>query len=127
MLSSKKKKNTKVRNNNHWLRNDTQKQPHRSVLSKRCSGNMQGIYRRAPIPSIFSEHLLLGSSLAGCFRILTLKLIGRFYGIVLSSKRKLCSNTSYLGDCSSLGIFSVLYLGLLTHATQTCQAVNSLR
>ena len=28
----------------------TQKQPHRGVLKKRCSENMQQIYRRTPMP-----------------------------------------------------------------------------
>ena len=56
---------------------DIQKQPSRGVLRKRCSENMQQIYRRTPMPTcdfnkvakqLWSslEHLL-GTSLEGCF------------------------------------------------------------
>ena len=65
-----------------------QKQPSRGVLRKRCSENMQEIYRRTPMPTcdfnkiaikshcgmgvilkiccIFSECLFLGTPLSGC-------------------------------------------------------------
>ena len=55
------------------------KQPPKGVSRKRCSENMQQIYRRIPMPKcdfnevakqiccIFSEHLFLGTSLGGCF------------------------------------------------------------
>ena len=62
-----------------------------------------------------------------------LKLIGHFYGTVLSSKRKLLSETSYLGDISPHGVFPDLYFDLLTneiegkHVTHTCQRVSSIR
>ena len=47
---------------------------------------------------------------------------------MLSSKRELFSETSYLGDSSSLRVFPLsLYIGSLTEVTQTCHAVNSLR
>ena len=57
----------------------TQKQPSRGVLSKRCSENMQQIYRGTPLQlywnytsawvicGIFSEHLLLKTPLNCCF------------------------------------------------------------
>ena len=58
---------------------DTQKQLFRSVLGKRCSENMQQIYRRAPIPkcdfnkvakqlfnTFSTEHLWM--ALSGCWR-----------------------------------------------------------
>ena len=54
-------------------------------------------------------------------------------GTVLSSKRKLFLETLYLGYFLPRGGFPTLYFDLLTneiegkHATQTCQAVNSLR
>ena len=49
-------------------------QPPRGVPRKRCSENMQQIYRRTPMPSvllliccIFSEHLFVRTPLGGCF------------------------------------------------------------
>ena len=62
----------------------SQKQPFRSVLKKRCSENMQQIYRKVLMPKcdfkialwhgfspviccIFSEHLFLRTPLASCF------------------------------------------------------------
>ena len=54
-------------------------------------------------------------------------------GTVLSSKPKLFSEASYLGNFLLRGAFPTLYFDLLTneiqgkHATQTLQAVNSLR
>ena len=57
------------------------KQPSRGVLKKRCSENIQQIYRRIPLPKlkllfgifavlqiccIFSEHLFLGTPLEDC-------------------------------------------------------------
>ena len=46
-----------------------QKQPFRGVLSKRCSENMQQIYRRTPIPkcNYNKNHFLLRTPLNGCF------------------------------------------------------------
>ena len=53
---------------------DMQKQPPGGVPRKRCSENMQQIYRRTPMPSvllliccIFSEHLFVRTPLGGCF------------------------------------------------------------
>ena len=55
------------------------KQPPRGVPRKRCSENMQQIYRRTPMPKcdfnkvakqskvIISEHLFLKTPLGGCF------------------------------------------------------------
>ena len=61
----------------HWTKLlfvfTVQKQPPRSVPRKRCSENMQQIYRRHPCRSaissccIFLEHLFLGSPLGGCY------------------------------------------------------------
>ena len=54
-------------------------------------------------------------------------------GTVLSSKPKLFSEASYLGNFLLRGAFPTLYFDLLTNeiqgkrATQTLQAVNSLR
>ena len=71
-----------------------QKQPSRGILRKRCSENIQQIYRRTPMPKcdfnkvlglvhwcfgigallsvccIFSEHIFLRTPLDGCFWIL---------------------------------------------------------
>ena len=50
-----------------------QKQPPRCVPRKRCSENIQQIYRRAPMPkcdfnkSCFAECLFLKTPLGGCF------------------------------------------------------------
>ena len=47
----------------------TQKQPSRCVLKKKCSENMQQIYRRPPMPKcVFNQ----GTPLCGCFLILLL-------------------------------------------------------
>ena len=50
---------------------DNLKQPPRCVLSKRCSENMQQIYRRTPMPKCdfnkVAEHLFLRITLGGCF------------------------------------------------------------
>ena len=54
----------------------TQKHPSRGVPKKRCSENMQQIYRRTSSQSVisikntFSEHLFLRTPLEGCFWIL---------------------------------------------------------
>ena len=79
-----------------------QKQPFRGVPRKKCSENMQAIYRRTPMPKcdftkvvfatllkshfgmgvllciycIFSEHLFVGTPLNRCFCILNLKSLG---------------------------------------------------
>ena len=65
------------KNNSHP--NEIQKQPSRGVLWKKCSENMQEIYRKTPMPKcdfnkvamklccIFSEHLFLRISLESCF------------------------------------------------------------
>ena len=42
----------------HYIINQRQKQPPRGVLRKRCSGNMQQIYRRTPCWSVISIKLL---------------------------------------------------------------------
>ena len=53
--------------------NSSQKQTSKSVLSKRCSENMQQINRITPMPKCdfnkvaFSEHFFLGTPLDGCF------------------------------------------------------------
>ena len=48
---------------------NTQKQPPRCVLKKKCSENMQQIYRRTPMPKcVFNQRTALG----GCFLILLL-------------------------------------------------------
>ena len=48
-----------------------QKQPLRGVPEKRCSENMQQIYKRTPMPKCgfnkVAKQLFLGTSLGGCF------------------------------------------------------------
>ena len=64
---------------------------------------------------------------------MTFTLIGRFYGTVLSSKRKLFSETLYLCNFLPHGHFYALYFDILTNkiedkiSTQTCQVVKLLR
>ena len=43
-------KKPKVSSENSFINSKSQKQPSRGVLSKRCSENMQQIYRRTPMP-----------------------------------------------------------------------------
>ena len=44
-----------------------QKQPPRGVLRKRCSENMQQIYRRTPMPKCDFNKVALQVALSGCF------------------------------------------------------------
>ena len=126
-MLSWKKNTTKVRNNNHWLRNDTQKQPPRGVISIRCSENMQQIYWRTPIPNIFLEHLFLGTPLAGWFWILTFKINRALLWDSAFIKTEILFRNLVPTQPLVTWRFSTLYFGLLSDATQTCQTVNSLR
>ena len=126
-MLSWKKNTTKVRNNSHWLRNDTQKQPPRGVISIRCSENMQQIYWRTPIPNIFLEHLFLGTPLAGWFWILTFKINRALLWDSAFIKTEIVLRHFVPRWLLVTWGFPVLCFGLLTDATQTRQTVNSLR
>ena len=86
---------------------NVQKQPSRSVLRKRCSENMQQIYRRTPMPKCdFNKVALLRTLLKGCFwmclKITLYSLPGQpgFYLTIISSERfsfwSFTENTSFI-------------------------------
>ena len=75
-------KHDNILETNHWLISilkinwNFQKQLLRGVPRKRCSENMQQIYKRTPMPKCdFKEHLLLRTPLGGCFWSFTACLI----------------------------------------------------
>ena len=81
-------------NPTYWI---FQKQPPRGVLKKRCSENIQQIYRRTPMPKcdfnkVAKQHLFLGTPLDGCFwdsqdKIMKIFFLSDVY-IILRVKRK---------------------------------------
>ena len=58
-----------IKLNHEWkLELNHQKQPSRGVLRKRCSANMQQIYRRTPMPKCDFNKWVLSRKFAACFQ-----------------------------------------------------------
>ena len=97
-----------------------QKRPFRGVLEKRCSENMQQIYRRTPMPKCdfnkvpFSEQFFNRTPLNGCFwNCLTLrdfKTISHNFNIFLHFQQY---TTSKLSRAYNKGYYYILFLFVL--------------